>query len=169
MQTQNITQDELKELLHYNPETGLFTWAKTIGRAVAGRVAGRKNDHGYHEIGIQRRLHKAHRIAFLYMTGQIPSCQIDHINRVRHDNRWANLRVAPLNQADNCQNRNVRADNAIGLQGVHMVSGNLKVPKWAARICVNGKQIHIGCYLTPDEAHAAYLAKKKELHQFYLN
>jgi len=89
-----MTQDELKRLLDYNPETGKFYWkTNTGGRIKVGNHAGTMRTDLYIQIGINKKLYQAHRLAFLYMTGEIPPL-VDHINRKPFDNRWDNLRSA---------------------------------------------------------------------------
>ena len=88
-----LTQSELKSLLHYDPETGLFTWiAPLSNRVQVGDVCSTVAPIGYILIGVRGQKLYAHRLAWLYMTGEWPENQIDHINCVKTDNRWANLR-----------------------------------------------------------------------------
>lgn len=108
----------------------------------------------------------AHILAVVYMTGEHPSTQIDHINRVRDDNRWENIRITKNGSADNSQNRKIRSDSTTGFQGVYRKAHGKSRP-WASTICVKGKVTHIGCFATPEEAHAAYLRKKRDLHPFF--
>lgn len=77
--SKQLTSETLKELLHYNPETGIFTWAKNAGqRAQVGRIAGSRTPSGYIKISLSRKLYAAHRLAWLYMTGSWPENEIDH-------------------------------------------------------------------------------------------
>ena len=85
-----ITQEELKELLDYNPETGLFTW-NVYNNIKNKTTAGTFND-GYIQIKIKQKIYQAHRLAWLYVYGEWPKGQIDHINGIRDDNRIENLR-----------------------------------------------------------------------------
>ena len=90
-----LTQEELKELLHYDPDTGVFTWKKgRQGRIKKGGIAGNEDQSGYCKIVVKGKRYGAHRLAFLYMEGYFPEHQVDHINRDRGDNRWVNLREA---------------------------------------------------------------------------
>ena len=89
-----ITQSELKELLNYDPATGVFTWLVSRGRVKASSVAGHVHSRGYIVIMVDGRRHLAHRLAFVYMTGTFPDDQVDHINEIKADNRWINLREA---------------------------------------------------------------------------
>src|SRR5690349_15052213 len=89
----SLTQQYLKEILHYDPETGVFIWYTSRGHCKAGNVAGSLN-LGYILIGICNFKYQAHRLAWLYMTGEWPTFEIDHKNGVSSDNRWENLREA---------------------------------------------------------------------------
>lgn len=156
-----LTADRLREILAYDPETGVFTWkVRTANCVRVGDVAGSFDDKGYIKIKIDGRMHKAHRLAWLYVHGVWPKSGIDHVNSVRDDNRSANLREAT--QAENMQNERVsRSNNKTGFLGVAPSYG-----KFQAQIWVGGKKMHIGTFDTPEEAHAAYLAAKREFHPF---
>jgi len=153
------TQDRLRELYSYNPESGLFVSKKSCGRWEAGRVSGTKNKRtGYILICVDGKQYLAHRLAFLWVTGEWPKFEVDHINCQAWDNRWANLRDVP--GAVNLQNQiRPRKCNRSGFQGV---SPNKK--KWAAQIKANGTHIHLGTFETPALAHAAYVEAKRRLH-----
>ncbi|MCK5236045.1 MAG: HNH endonuclease [Deltaproteobacteria bacterium] len=111
-----ITQKELKEILHYDPETGYFIWLKLIGkRAVIGSRAGSKCIDGYIYIHIEKKKYRAHRLAWFYMTGKWPK-ETDHINHVRHDNRFCNIRDVTCSQ--NMKNRPLKKNNKSGFTGV---------------------------------------------------
>jgi len=155
-----ITQSELKELLEYNPDTGLFTWIKSNGnrRLKAGDAAGTKMKVGYVRITIQGKNYLAHRLAYLYMTGNFPKNGIDHINHIKDDNRWSNLRDATNSQ--NNSNRVKQKNNTSGYKGVRW---HKQHKKWRAEIKYMNKCIHIGCYTTPQEAAEAYKKKAIEL------
>ena len=89
-----LTQKRLKELLYYNPENGIFTWKvcpNTNNRVKIGDIAG-GIDEGYVRIRIDSKIYRAQRLSFLYMTGKFPKKEVDHINGLRDDNRWKNLR-----------------------------------------------------------------------------
>lgn len=155
-----ITQDRLKELLYYEPETGIFTRIVTQGHFVKGTIAGSADADGYIQITIDYVPYRSHRLAFLYMDGKLPSSkyQVDHRNGVRNDNRWENLRL--VNAAMNSQNvRNGSRINANGFIGVLKKRG-----KFQARIWANGVFHHIGMFLTAQDAHAAYVLAKRKMH-----
>lgn len=159
----NLTQDYLKSILRYDPETGLFSWAKKIPHSKFVAQAGGLCSQKYWRIKINKRSHKAHRLAWLYAFGEFPQSQIDHINGNKSDNRLCNLRLA--SNAENQMNRAKAAvTNNSGFLGVNF---NKEVGKFAARIQINGKRIHIGYFDTPGEASCAYIAKKLELTSFF--
>lgn len=148
-----ITQTRLKEVLSYNPETGDFE--RLRHPRLDGRV-GQKRQDGYISIGVDGGYYMAHRLAWLYVHGYLPRF-IDHINMRRDDNRLSNLR--PCTQAQNNANCHARSHNKSGFKGVafHPKSG-----RWHALISVNKKQRRLGCFATPEEAHAAYLKAANE-------
>jgi hypothetical protein len=149
-----ITQDELKELLHYDPETGVFTWKVNRGNQVNdGFVAGNMDGDGHLQISINKKKYKAHRLAWLYMTGKWPKEHIDHINGVKDDNKFFNLREA-TNQ-ENCINRGKGKNNTSGYKGVSWNSGQ---KKWQANARLNYKLRHLGYFNTAEEAFESYKA-----------
>lgn len=154
-----ITQKRLRELLSYDPDTGVFQWLFSRGTARAGAVAGSADSYGYLQTKIDRRCYLNHRLAWLYVHGEWPTRQIDHINGKRTDNRLANLRI--VSASVNQQNHRVaRVDNKCGLLGVSS-SGK----RWQARIShPGGKDAYLGLFDTPELAHAAYLEAKRRLH-----
>lgn len=157
-----LTAARLRELLHYDPETGVFTRrVRTSTRIKAGDVAGWANGKGYLLISVDGRDHYAHRLAWLYTHGAWPTNEIDHRNTVRNDNRIANLR--DVSGAVNSQNqRRAPAHNkSCGLLGV---TWNKQIRKWHAQIQVDGKKRSIGYFATAELAHSAYLAAKREHH-----
>ena len=152
-----LTVEYLRELLHYSPETGIFTWkVRTSRRVKIGDITGCPGGAGYLQIRIQSRLHKAHRLAWLYTYGNWPEDQIDHINRNRSDNRISNLR--DVSNKQNMQNAGKRGDNKSGHPGVDWHKQN---SKWRARIMHNQKDIHLGCFTDIEEAIAARKAAEK--------
>ena len=111
-----ITQERLKEVLDYGPETGVFVWLQKRGRRAVGQIADSPTSYGYTRIHVDGRTYMAHRLAFLYMTGEFPPEEIDHINGVRSDNRWENLRaVSPM---INKRNSRMHDRNKTGVVGV---------------------------------------------------
>jgi hypothetical protein len=143
-----ITQIELKQVLDYDPITGLFTWKIANSRRVkVGAVAGCLKVHGYISIDINNKRYYAHRLAFLYMTGKFPENKIDHINIIRNDNRWENLREANNNQ--NAHNSSRPSHNTSGFKGV---SKNKATGRYEAHIKINNKKKFLGLYDTVEEA-----------------
>jgi len=135
-----ITQERLKEILHYDPETGVFTWLEQISKkSKPGTVAGYYSSYGYRGITILNQQHRAHRLAFLYMEGDLPPSHVDHINRVRDDNRWCNLRHAT--PSINASNR-VNSTNFVG------VSWSKTVSRWIVHKYINKKNHHLGYFKT---------------------
>lgn len=157
-----LTAGRLRELLHYDPETGVFTrLARTSNSIKVGDVAGTADSDGYIQISVDGVLYRAHRLAWLYMTGAWSKGVIDHVNGVKGDNRFANLR--PATNAENQQNqRRAQSSNKLGLLGVCRVCREGK--RFKAQIMVDGRQIYLGTFDTPEQAHAAYLAAKRRLH-----
>lgn len=160
MKKSTITQEYLRERLDYNPETGEFTWKRrptTNARhnawnaKHAGTQAGYIQTNGYRYIGLDGRVIQAHRLAYLYMTGSLPPESTDHINGVRSDNRWNNLRLAT--HQENMWNRRPRAGTSSVFKGI---TWDTRINKWAAQIRIDGKQKHLGSYHSEYEAHLAY-------------
>jgi len=155
-----LTVDYLKEIIHYNPETGIFTWILARPKIRAGQIAGYKTHKNRIEIEIHGKAYQASRLAVFYMTGEWPRHQVDHINCIRHDNRWCNLREAT--QSQNQANRPARKGKKIPFKGV-TIKKHLPKP-FVAQICKNGQHKHLGCYSTPEEAHKAYIDAANDLH-----
>lgn len=154
---QEITAEYLRSILHYESETGIFTWKVSTSRNVkAGDVAGSQNGDGYMQIRVCSRSYLAHRLAWLYEHGEWPKDQIDHINRDRSDNRIENLREVTNKQ--NHQNRSKPSNNTSGHPGV---SWDKRASKWRARIEHNQKQIHLGLFTDLEEALSARKAAEK--------
>jgi len=161
MKKETVTLGRLRELLNYNPETGIFTWNVKKRRASAGERAGSNSTIGYRQIGIDGRDYFEHRLAWLYVYGEWPEFEIDHRNGVRSDNRILNLRQAT--KAQNGQNQKPRSTNTSGIAGV---SWSKRRSKWVAYIMVNNKHRHLGLFDDIQKAEEAYLNAKQELHSF---
>lgn len=155
-----LTQARLRELLHYDPDTGAFTrigasrpqtahWAsKPLGFIKRDSLSA---GGGYHMICVDGRAYRAHRLAWLYVTGTWPQADVDHINRDRADNRWPNLRAA--NRSQNLQNAGRRRDNTSGIKGV---SYDASRSRWIAQVSDNGRHVFIGRFDDKERAAAAY-------------
>jgi HNH endonuclease len=157
-----LTAERLREVLHYDPATGMWTWLVRLNsRTQVGEPRfGARHSQGYWTLCIDGASHLTHRLAWLYMTGEWPPAgvEIDHENRVRSDCRWSNLRLAT--RSGNSQNS--LHPNKYGLPGVRRLDG-----RWAARIRVNGVDQHLGLFATPQLASDAYLAAKALLHPHF--
>ncbi len=163
MAKQIITAERLRELLHYNPDTGIFTWKanRQGGGATPGKKAGYVTTTGYVQIGVDRVGYLAHRLAWLYMTGAFPALHIDHINGSRTDNRWLNIRN--VNFVTNAQNirKAMNSNKSSGMLGVSLYK---RTGRWQAQISVGGTPKPLGYFNTPEEAYSAYLAAKRVHH-----
>jgi hypothetical protein len=155
-----LTFERLRELLNYDPETGVFTRrVSRRGGGPAGSVAGLLSDRWrYNTVVIDNKRYAAHRLAWLYMTGEWPEHQIDHINGDALDNRFSNLRdvTGSLNQQNK---RRPPRHNKTGLLGVCYAANGYQASIW-----VGGRSVYIGRYKTADEAHDAYVKAKREMH-----
>lgn len=155
-----LTHARLKELLHYDPETGAFTRRQAVGKLKAGAVFGSLNGHGYlHGWLDGRNLFKCHRLAWFYVHGQMPTAHIDHIDGVRDNNRISNLRLT--NYVANGQNQHRRkkgSDQSLPL-GVSRNGSGFK-----AAICVNKRTWYLGTFRTPQEAGEKYRWVKELFH-----
>ena len=145
-----------KSKLNYNPDIGIFIWkfkdSNTKGEKIfngqyAGKEAGGKDKDGYIVIRINDRLIFAHRIAYLFMTGEWPKEQIDHINGIKDDNSWRNLRS--VSHMENLKNQKISNRNTSGVRGINW---SKKENKWRARINFDGKQINLGFFENFNEA-----------------
>lgn len=156
----------LRASLRYDPETGVFTWAKDNILAGGAKVvsngdrAGTINADGYRQIQFKidgrKRGFKEHRLAWLLVHGKWPTNQIDHVNGDRSDNRIVNLREATNSQ--NMMNRKLNANSGSGVKGVSFHRGS---QRWRARLQFNGKRIHLGDFKNKEAAEIAYEAAAK--------
>lgn len=164
MAASDLTAQRLRELLHYDPRTGIFTRlvSRNCGTAEPGYHAGYPNAEGYIHFMVDRRTYMAHRLAWLYMTSKWPQNLIDHINGIKNDNRIENLREATA--SENKQNmRKARSDcKNSGLMGAYF---DIRYGgRWFSNITINGKRQHLGMFSTAEDAHAAYIEAKRRLH-----
>lgn len=180
----NISAEFARQLLDYNPQTGILTWkARTPAMfkpspcrgmrkprtaewacnrwnaCYAGKTAGTLNRKGYIVVLIKKIAYQSHRIIWLIVTGEWPEDDIDHRDGIKSNNRWENLRKAT--NAENKQNSEKYRSNKSGFLGVHL-HGN----RWKAQIIVNYKMVHLGFFDTPEEASAAYKKGKQKFHRF---
>jgi hypothetical protein len=152
-----LTQAELQAQIHYDPETGLFTWIKTNNKA------GYYPENKYSQIGLNNKLYYGHRLAWLYVYGYFPQ-YVDHINGVKSDNRLINLRKA-TNQQNAC-NSKIPVTNTSRIKGV-MWNKNAK--KWQVQITLNQKKYHIGYFADFFEACCIVFVTRNKLHGDYAN
>lgn len=158
-----MNQQELKELLNYSLITGEFTWrVKPARRIKVGSKAGTLLD-GYRMICIQGKHYLAHRLVFLYLTGDLPTDKVDHINGIRDNNVWHNLREVTV--LENNRNSSLSPRNQSGVLGVHWSKHK---QKWCARITVTRKKHFLGYF---DEFKDACIARKtaEVQHNFHPN
>jgi len=152
-----VTQMELHQRFSYDPYIGEFKYlARTGPNTEADKAAGFIDGQGYVRIKIHGKAYVGHRLAWLYMLGEWPAEQIDHINGVRHDNRLENLRL--VNPKEQSENRKTRAGAASGFRGVSWSGG-----KWHASIMHFGKQVSLGAYENVDEAKKARIEAEQKL------
>jgi hypothetical protein len=163
---QELTQERLKELLYYDPDTGIFTWKergiKNVDNRLYGKEAGAKS-RGYLVTRLDDILYFNHRLAWLYMTGKLPKNKIDHINNIRNDNSFFNLREA--DQSQNSQNlKSAKINNkSTGLLGAFYCE---KRKLFYSRIRINNKVIRLGYFHSAVNAHSAYINAKRKYHEF---
>jgi len=153
-----LTQQQLKELLHYDSQTGVFRWrVSTTHNVKPWSVAGCVS-RGYVLIRVNKKLYFSHRLAWLYMTGKWPTNKIDHIDGVPSNNALINLREAT--QKQNMENVALSKANTSGFRGV---SWDKSRGKWQSKLRHHGKTIHLGRFETVDEATKVVIAKRAEL------
>ena len=162
-----LTQEALKNILHYEPDTGIFTWKENKGaRAKIGNRAGGIDcgtRSGYRRVKVNGCIYLEHRLIFLYINGMFPINQVDHINHVRDDNRWINLRLAT--NTENSKNNKQRVDNTSGSVGVIWHKG---INKWNAVISIDGIRENLGFFKEKNHAMIArWMAEDK--HNYHVN
>ncbi len=156
-----LTQSRLKEVLSYDPETGVFVWIKVLNaRVPLLSVAGSPQNRGYLCIGIDNKRYLSHRLAWLYVTGEFPKQYIDHANGIKTDNRFANLR--DVSRFQNMQNIHGLVErNTSGFAGCFW---HKEIRRFTSQIVANGKRHYLGCFKTKEEAAEAYRVAKLRLH-----
>lgn len=150
-------QEKLKEILEYNPETGDFIYKVRRGYMLIGEVAGSVNSNGYRQIQFEGKSCRAHRLAFLYMTGAWPVGEVDHKDTDRLNNSWDNLR--DVDPVINRRNKSIHRNNTSGIVGV---SWNKSDNRWRAYIGVDGKIINIGQFIHKEDAIFARMTAEKD-------
>lgn len=154
----SITQLQLKEIVCYDPGTGCFIWNKRRGNYREGSPAGYVSVNGYVMITVNKVQYSGHRLAWFYMTGEWPGA-IDHVNRIRSDNRFCNLRDGTLQQ--NNFNKGLTVRNTSGVLGVSWCKQS---NRWKANIKLNGRQIHLGFYDDIELAGLVAIEARRKYH-----
>jgi hypothetical protein len=163
--TKDITPEVIRELLAYDPETGIFTRRVKRNKWPVGSVTGRAHNCGYFQIDVLGKRFLAHRLAWAYVHGVWPTHQIDHINGNRSDNRISNLREAT--PEENGANRTtLDSRNTSGVRGVYWARRD---KRWRAQICLSGKRMYLGNYHSKADAAAAYNAAAIKLFGKFYN
>ncbi len=156
-----LTQKYLKEILNYNPNTGIFTWklSKAL-RVNKGDIAGGIDNHGYGRIGVDGKSYRKHKLIWLYVYGKFPKDgnEVDHINHDKIDNRLVNLRE--VTRSENQRNRTRQKNNTSGFTGVYF---HTTKNKWNAKIRNSGKNIHLGYF---EKIKDAIKARKKAIIKY---
>ena len=156
-----LDQQTLKDMLTYDPGTGVFTWNIKAGNRSKGSFAGTKMSEGYLCVGVRKTRYYLHRLAWLYVYGTMPDGLIDHINGIRTDNRIENLRDVSV--TDNVQNiRVAKKDSKSGVLGVSWAK---KSKKWRASIRINGVCKSLGHFDDIEDAKNAYVDAKRLHHR----
>ena len=154
MKAKTLSANRLRKLLNYAPATGIFRWRGGRG-VVKGKVAGSVRSRGPIIIRIDRKLYRANRLAWLYITGKWPKQEIGYINRNTSDTRWANLREMTPSQ----RRATVRTTNKFGAKGIWVTRSG----KYVATIKVADKKRYLGSFETIEKASAAYVEAAKHI------
>ena len=163
MATANLTAARLRELFSYDPAIGLLVRKINCSHEKVGSCAGSLGPQGYRHVQVDGLRRPAHRLIWLYVYGEFPAGEVDHIDGDRSNNRLSNLRA--VTRAVNAQNqRSAKRTNTSGLLGVSPAPrGSIK--RWMAQITVGGKKRYLGTFSTPEDAHEAYVAEKRRSHE----
>jgi mRNA-degrading endonuclease RelE of RelBE toxin-antitoxin system len=156
---EKITQKRLKEVLHYNPDTGIFVWQIALSKNInVGGIAGTIS-HSYIRIQIDKKLYRAHRLAWLYVKGVWPKVDIDHKDTIKHHNWINNLREAT--KSENGQNRiKSNSNSKTGVLGITQI----KSGKYRVQMHINGKQEFLGDFSTLKIAKGVRDRAKRKHH-----
>jgi len=151
-----LTQERIKELTNYNPETGEFVWSKKASVKVAGKPVGSLSRNGYLVTKVNYERYMVHRLIWLYVNGELPKGEIDHKNRIKTDNRISNLRdVERSVNLANCKRKTGKS----GVAGVRLVCGG----KWQAYIHIKKKFINLGSFVCKSDAIKARLDYERKM------
>ena len=155
-----LTHERLREVLHYEPSTGVFTWRVSRYAARVGTPAGCSyGETGYFRVKVDQRAYLAHRLAWFYVTGEWPEDEVDHIDGDRANNAWENLRAA--SRQENGRNTRRPANNTSGVKGV---SYSKSRREWRAAIRDGARYAYHGWFKTQDDAVSAVLAHRAAAH-----
>ncbi|PHS02148.1 MAG: hypothetical protein COA78_22130 [Blastopirellula sp.] len=157
-----VSYRRLREIISYDKSSGLLTSISSRGNLCIGDVVGYTHSSGYNLVKVDGKLYKAHRLAFLYVEGNFPPNAVDHINGIRDDNRWCNLRHATNSQ--NQANRKIGRNNTSGYKGV---CWGKYAKKWAVNIYISGKRKHVGYYKCKHKAAKAYNKAALKYHGYF--
>jgi hypothetical protein len=152
-----ISHEGLLAILHYDPETGIFTRKISLGGKYAGTEAGTDHSNGYRQVTINKKKYFLHRLAWFYVHGEWPPHEIDHINGIRNDNRLCNLRC--VTHKENLKNLRIPKNNTSGVVGV---SWSNKDSVWTSQIKVSGKAIYLGSFIKFEDAVKARREAEKK-------
>jgi hypothetical protein len=153
------TVERIRELFHYEVVTGRFYRKVATKNTKIGPAKVNDNGRGYLYIFVDGKRYAVHRLAYIWITGEWPEHEVDHINHTRDCNAWHNLRHATA--VENRQNSSLRSDNSSGIKGVSFVKPN---NNWCARIYKDGVKHWIGVFPTKEEAAAALRVARETLH-----
>ena len=154
------TQDQVRAVLDYEPETGRLSWKISRPNGVkAGDRAGNVHHSGYRRVSTCGGRFSEHRLIWLHVHGEWPEHLVDHINGVKTDNRLANLRHVV--KSVNCQNqKRAHRDSDTGYLGVHR-----RKNVFVAQITTGGVYQYLGRHATAEKASEVYLNAKRQLHE----
>jgi hypothetical protein len=145
--TTTLTQEQLRQEIHYDPETGIFMKMSVCRGGLKPKVliGNVKSSSGYLQIRISGKVHQAHRLAWFYMTGRMPDFQIIHVDGIKHNNRWGNLERRTSIRVD----KKAGSEHGSGVMGVTWVKDK---SKWRARIRINDIDVHLGMFKELNDA-----------------
>jgi len=155
-----VTQRDVKDTFEYDPDTGVCTWKIYRLKAAPGEPIDERYVYkdGYIVISLKNKAHMLHRLIWLWMTGDWPKNQIDHLNGDKLDNRWENLK--DVTQHQNLCNKGAYKKESPEPTGVRKEGKNT----WSAILTVQGTQMNLGRFDDPEKAHNAYLQAKLLFH-----